>query len=324
MSKPQFRGPTLRTPEDTEKIKPSVEELKQLAQNYFELENIVEVPHAQRYPKEYTIEELPVKSAAESVAMEERNRLGLGDGPIAVLRDVLEDIGLRIFYLSSMLKFSAIYLYDEQVGGCIAVNADHSEERKRWSLAHEYGHFLVHRQRPSAYTDDNYQRKPESERFADNFAFYFLMPTSSLTRRVNDIRRAKKGVSTGDLCTLAYRYGVSVPAMSSRLEEMQLLPIGTWDRLKENGFKVQEALKKLGLGPLSTSGGKLPIRYQHLAFDAFDKGLITEKLFADFLEVSRLEARFAAREVLGETTESILEPDSALGMNELPRVVEDK
>lgn len=311
MSTPQFRGPTLRTPEDTEKIAPYVEQLKHLAQSYFELEEKIDA-RIQKYPNEYDVEGLPVNSAAESVAMEERNRLGLGDGPIPILREVLEqDVGLKIFYIplpSALSKFSAIYLYDKQVGGCIAVNANHTEERKRLSLAHDYGHFLVHRQKPLVYVEDSYRRKPGSERFADEFAFYFLMPTSSLTRRVNDIRKAKNGVSTGDLCILASRYGVSVPAMAFRLEEMHLLPTGTWDRLKEAGFRVQEAQKKLGLNPIPKSGGKLPARYLYLAFDAFDKGLITEAVFAEFLEVDRLEAR-AVAEILREGTENLFASD---------------
>jgi hypothetical protein len=35
----------------------------------------------------------------------------------------------------------------------------------------------------------------------------------------------------------------------------------------------------------------LPIRYQYLAVDAFDRALITEGQFARFLRVDRLEAR---------------------------------
>ncbi len=316
IAKPQFRGPTLRTPEETEKIAPFIEKLKQLAQNYFELEEKMEASRTQKYPKEYDVEGLPIECAAESVAMEERNRLGLGDGPINILRDVLEqDIGLRVFYLFLPLSsFSAIYLYDEQVGGCIAVNANHPEERRRWSLAHEYGHFLVHRQKPSAYIDDHYRRKPGSERFADDFAFFFLMPTSGLTRRINDIRKAKKGMTIADLCTLASYYGVSVAAMASRLEEMRLLPTGTWDKLKEGGFKVRDAQQKLGLAPIPERADKLPQRYQYLALDAFNKGLITEGMFAKFLEVSRLDARSAA-EVLRERSENAFESNIVFDIN---------
>jgi Zn-dependent peptidase ImmA (M78 family) len=66
-----------------------------------------------------------------------------------MLRDILEQtIGLRIFYLAMPSKYSGLYSYNDQLGGCIAINANHPEERQRWSLAHEYLHFLAHRRKP--------------------------------------------------------------------------------------------------------------------------------------------------------------------------------
>jgi len=307
MYQTQFRGPSLRSQEDTETVEPYVEKLKQLACNYFELEAITHMPFPRRYPPEYEIEGLEAEDAAETVAIEERNRLGLGDGPITkILRDILEqDVGLRIFYIPIQpSRFSAIYLFDDQIGGCIAINSNHPEERRRWSLAHDYGHFLVHRNKPTADIEDNYRRKPGSERFADDFALYFLMPTSGLIRRINDIRRTKNGITLADLCMLAYYYGVSIPAMTSRLEGMKVLPTGTGDELKRGRFKVREAQEKLGLAPIPSRDGELPTRYLFLAFEAFTRGSITEGMFARFLQVDRLEARRAA-EILQQKTEQI-------------------
>lgn len=292
MSQPQFRGPWLKTEEDNKLIGPYVEQLKQLTRDYFELERITETPLVRKYPPEYNTGRLRTSEAAESIASEERIRLGLGDGPIPLLRDILEqDIGLRIFYYQLPPKFSAIYLYDEEVGGCIVVNSHHPEERRRWSLAHDYGHFLTYRQKPTVFIEDGYQRKPESERLADDFATYFLMPTSGVTRRFNDIRRTKEKVTAADLCILANYYGVSVEAMTRRLEDLKLLPTGLWEKLREGGFKVREAQRQLGLGALPARDQKLPTRYQYLAIEAFDRELISEGLLARFLGVDRLEAR---------------------------------
>jgi Zn-dependent peptidase ImmA (M78 family)/DNA-binding XRE family transcriptional regulator len=289
----QFRGSYLRTLEDEAKIAPYIDMLEEFSRNYFELEQIVGAPLVRKYPTEYEIVGLRTQQAAESVAIEERNRLGLGDGPIPILRDILEqDVGLRIFYLPlHPSTFSAMYLYDHQLGGCIAINSLHPEERRRWSLAHDYGHFLVHRYKPILFFEDSYQRLPESKRFAEYFARYFLMPTSGLARRFNDILRTKKKITPADLCTLAHYYGVSVAAITLRLEDMKLLPAGTWDKLRAAGFKVREAQQQLGLGIIPMRDQKLPTRYQYLALDAFDQGLITEGQFARFLDVDRVEAR---------------------------------
>lgn len=289
----QFRGPYVRSEEDTAKIATYIDELEKLCRNYLELEQITGSPLIRKYPLEYEIAGLRTAQAAESVAIEERNRLGLGDGPIPLLRDILEqDVGLRIFYLPLRpTTFSAIYLYTDQLGGCIAMNSLHPEERRRWSLAHDYAHFLVHRYKPIVLVEEGYQRLPESERFADDFALYFLMPTGGLTRRFNDIRRTKGKITPADLCTLAHYYGVSVAAITLRLEDMKLLPTGIWEKLREGGFKVREAQQQLGLGALPARDEQLPIRYQYLAVDAFDRALISEGQFAKFLGVDRLEAR---------------------------------
>jgi Zn-dependent peptidase ImmA (M78 family)/DNA-binding XRE family transcriptional regulator len=302
---PQFRGPYRPSPEDEAKIKESVAKLEELSRNYFELEQITNTPLNYKYPPEYQIGHLPVEQAAEGIASEERNRLGLGDGPIPTLRVILEqDVGLRIFYLPlHPSKFSAIYIFNHEIGSCIAVNIQHPEERRRWSLAHDYAHFLVHRYKPRMFIEDGYQRLPEDERFADHFSLHFLMPTSSLTRRFNQILKNKEKVTPADLCSLAYYYGVSVAALTRRLEEMRLLPTGVWDRLKTRGFKVREAQQQLNLGPIPARDDRLPRRYQYLAIDAFDQGLITEGRLARYLDVDRLEARRIADKLRQHTSD---------------------
>src|SRR3712207_3251112 len=137
-------------------------------------------------------------------------------------------------------KYSEIYSYDEQIGGCMAINLDHYEERRRWSMAHGYLHFLAHRRKPVVDFEGQYQRIPESERLAEAFPKYFLMPTSGLLRRFNDMYRTHSKFTPTNLFTLAHYYGVSIEALIYRLEEMGLLPSGTWDRLRDRGLKVRK------------------------------------------------------------------------------------
>jgi Zn-dependent peptidase ImmA (M78 family) len=56
----------------------------------------------------------------------------------------------------------------------------HPEERHRWSLGHEYSHFLTNRFRPEVSVMFGYERVPASERFAYAFAGAFLMPSNGL------------------------------------------------------------------------------------------------------------------------------------------------
>lgn len=294
----QFRAVYQRSEEQKAEIEPFILHLEELCQNYLELEKIMDAPLPQNYPAEYQVKNMPIKSAAESIAVSERQRLGLGDAPIPKLRDILEqDVGLRIFYLEMPQKYSEVYSYNEQVGGCMAINAKHPEERRRWSMAHGYLHFLAHRQKPEFHYDGQYQRYPVSEQLAETFPKYFLMPTSGLLKRFSDMCRTHGKFTPTNLFTLAHYYGVSVEALIYRLEEMELLPSGTWDKLRDRGLKVRKVQQELGLEAIPQRMDMVPLHYQHLAIEALDQGLITEGRFADFLGVDRLEARRIAEEL---------------------------
>ena len=179
-------------------------------------------------------------------------------------------MGIRVFSIELPSRVAGIFSYTEELGGCIAVNARHPEERRRWSMAHEYGHFLTRRFQSEVSILGMYSRVPAAERFADAFACSMLMPSVGLKRRFNELSRAADGkVTVADISRLAHYYFVSVEAMMLRLEEFRLLPGGTWERLRDRGFKVREAQAQLGLAPRSPSDRLLPLRYQLLAVRAF-------------------------------------------------------
>ena len=302
-----FRSADLRGLADDGPILAAIDRFEGYCRDYLALEDLTASPLAQRYPPPYTIGALSPEQAGESVAQEERNRLGLGDGPLLQLRAMLEqDVGLRIFYmpLEPSGTFAAMYSFTANLGGCIAVNSLHPEERRRWSLAHDYAHFLTERHQPDINVIDKYVRRPDRERFADSFAVAFLMPANGLLRRFNRLRDSKQAITPGDLCLLAHYYAVSVETMTRRLEELRALPSGTWDRLRNGGFKVRAAQRQLGLEKLHAYDDLLPKRYQFLAVYALDQGMISEGEFARFLHVDRLKAREIAA-ILREETDGL-------------------
>ncbi len=312
----QFRAAYQRSEQEEARIDPIIQRLEELCRNYLELEKIVDAPLPRNYPQEYDVTNMPIEAAAESIAIAERQRLGLGDGPIPLLRDILEQsVGIRIFYLKMPAKYSEIYSYDEQLGGCMAINLDHYEERRRWSMAHGYLHFLAHRRKPVVDFEGQYQRIPESERLAEAFPKYFLMPSSGLLRRFNDMYRTHGKFTPTNLFTLAHYYGVSIEALGYRLEGMGLLHSGTLERLRDRGLKVRKVQQELGLEEIEQHTDSVPVHYQHLAIEALDQGLITEGRFADFLGVDRLEARRIA-EALREHSSGIMEETAHLDLRQ--------
>jgi len=269
-------------------------EFQLLCEDYLELERLTGSSLPRRYPPPYPISGPNPESAGEDVAVSERNRLGLGDGPLLNLRELLEnDVGLRVFMMGLTPKISAMFAYTEPLGGCIAVNRKHPSDRRRMSLAHEYGHFLSKRYTPEVAFLGRARRRPDLERFADAFARAFLLPATGLQRRFYELQRSRGGSlpTPADLCTLAHFYFVSVEALALRLEELRLLPVGTWDRLKEAGFKVREAQALLGLEARPEIEELLPVRYRYLAMEAYQRTDLSEGQFARYLRVDRVEAR---------------------------------
>lgn len=287
---PQFRT-TIRDDADGP-LHRVTEQLQRLAERYVELEEMWAAPLARNYPPVNELTGTPPELAGEELATAERNRLGLGDGPVGNLRDRLEtDIGLRIFYIDMPAKVAGLFAYNDTLGGCIAINVHHPHGRQRWTLAHEYAHFLSSRFSPEV-TWLYAKKHPPREVLADSFAKNFLMPSAGLNRRFSELHRQRQGqVTLADVCTLATLYDVSVQALVRRLEDLRRVPVGLWDRLVAEGFRPQEAQRLLGQDEMALPEPQLPLRYELLAFQAYSDGRISEGQFAAYLQTDRVSAR---------------------------------
>lgn len=270
----------------------AVEDLQRLADAVVALEAATGGAGSRRYPPPYDIAGLAPEAAGEQVADDERRRLGLGDGPLPQLREVLEnDVGLLVFAVPLPSRVAALFGYAEPAGGCVAVNARHPHERQRWSLAHEYAHFLTDRYAAEV-TEVAPARAGAAERFADAFAGHFLLPSLGLTRRFAAHRRDRGGRFTaGDLLQLAALYEVSAEAMALRLEQVGVIASGWWRSLRTRGFKVEEARRLVGLQARTADTEVLPTRYRYLAAEAFLDGTLSEGQLAKLLRLDRRAAR---------------------------------
>lgn len=271
----------------------AVQHFQRLCEDYLFLEATNGVSLRRDYPPEYPIMRYRAEQSGQDAATVERNRLGLGDGPISDLRQVLEDeVGLRVFTIPLPSEVAGIFAYNEALGGCIAVNELHPAERRQWSLSHEYSHFLTARHRAHIAPVQPSPRPNVFERCANAFAGAFLMPATGLQRRFNQVAREADGLVTPmEIMRLAIAYQVTFQAMTIRLEKLRHLPKGTWERLVDKGFKVREAQMPTDLQSYEKTGLGLPLRYQLLACRAFEDGEITESHFARLLRTDRLDAR---------------------------------
>ena len=143
------------------------------------------------------------------------------------------------------------------------------------------------------------QRKPENERFADAFAENFLMPKEGVMRRFYDILECNNDVNVGDVCRMSDHYGVSLMAMTLRLESISLIPKGSWDAIKDSGARVKDIREEAGLQESEDpdSVDMFPDRYRILAVQAWTEDLITMGIFAKLLRRSAIEARELAQKL---------------------------
>ena len=218
-----------------------------------------------------------------------------GIKPVIRLRSVLEwDVGLRIFYTGELpANIVGMFAYSSDLGACILINRCHPPERRRMSMLHEYGHLLLStdRYRPGIDYLTLSGRKPANERFAEAFALCFLMPATSVRQRFQAILNASGDFQVADLCRLKHHYFVSLEAMSLRLEQLGLVPRGTWDRLSESGFAPRKAESVLGLPSLPLDDDVVPERYKYLAVYAYERGDLGDTDLASYLRCDVATAR---------------------------------
>jgi Zn-dependent peptidase ImmA (M78 family)/DNA-binding XRE family transcriptional regulator len=285
---------------DEDALIAAIDELQRLAEDYRDLENLLNAPLRNNYPAEVALSpHVDPAGLAESVAQQERQRLGLGDQPVIYLRNTLEwDVGLRIFYWGLPSPIAGMYAYTADLGGCILVNRKHPAERRRVSMLHEYGHLIVDRYKPGIDYLAMTGRKPANERFAESFALSFLMPASSVRQRFHDVVTTTGDFRVADLRRLSHFYYVSVEAMALRLEQLGLIPKGSSQFLKESKFSPREAAGLLGLPPQPVNDFPFPDRYKYLAVAAYERGDIGDSDLAHYLRCDIVDAREIAEATL--------------------------
>lgn len=292
----QFRTAAGKQPEHSE-LQRAAAELQRLSEDYYELECLTGTSLPAHYPPAQEIR--ASAGAAEWLAESERRRLSLGDGPLPHLREVLEsDVGLRIFAIRLPSRVGGLFAFDEDLGACVAMNANQRWERQRWSLAHEYAHFLTRRDRAEiTIVLSEYRRIPASERFADDFARNFLLPTNGVRRRWESATSGSGGATAALLLEHADWWGVSFQAFVLRLEGLRLIRPGTHQSFASRGFAVDEGRAILQLPTREADSRLLPRRYRLLAVTAFAEGSISEERLARLLHEDRLAARTAVAEL---------------------------
>ncbi|MEM8988386.1 MAG: ImmA/IrrE family metallo-endopeptidase [Pseudomonadota bacterium] len=135
--------------------------------------------------------ELHERLSADEKALVRRHQK---QAPVDV-RALAADLGLNVYKDDLGQDVSGVLKRDARDAGpsgwVVLVNTDHNRNRQRFTIAHEIGHFLLHRERAEEegeVTDDYFYRAFSSpiEQEANAFAADLLMPTHLLARAMDD------------------------------------------------------------------------------------------------------------------------------------------
>lgn len=294
---PRFRK--LRQTEDEYTIE-AIRLFNDLIKADVELENILGIQRRHNYPPERGLNEGDVAMLGEAHARELRGWLGLGSGPIADIFSVIEHgLGIRLYQrrLSSRSRVAGLFTYDDNVGACILLNANHPLPRRVQTAAHETGHFYGTRRMPEVLEEDE-KLLSRDERYANSFGRAFLTPADSFGESFRQLKEITGKTTRRLVILLADQYGISRQACVLRLEELGLVKKGTWSWFENNGGITDDhAREVLGGAADRRDAGKadadrlISHRMSLMAHAAWKRELMSEGQLSELLKISRLQLR---------------------------------
>jgi len=158
-----------------------------------------------------------VRYSTEAIRREAQRLLdaaGVTRAPVS-LRDVVSYLNLSLVERRREPFGSEAALVPVGDGHAIELRGRSGERRLRFTIAHEIGHFLLHREQAVAERGGaTNQASARREREADEFAAELLMP--------DDLVRQAVLEDGADVRRLADRFDVSTQAMSLRLRHLGL------------------------------------------------------------------------------------------------------
>lgn len=313
------RSLSFRATQDlTKKDKEKIPLLKEVGNKYCDIEEVLN-KRSETILRKYDVKEIDFEKI-RNIALEERKIFGFDDQePILDLFELLTSYSLKVLKPILEFKIHGIFLALNGDSYLIIVNNDNSPAIRNFTLAHEYGHYLFHREKSFNQVSINLEKPDlleDKEKIANIFAIEFLMPVRSFkTLKISD----------ETIALYMHNYKVSRQALIYRLAKLNYLNV----REKEyflNDFKPIPALKKLGIDSpevewyrKSNRNKKKPIvdrearkkinverllsdKYKTDVIEAYERGLITYNKLADYLfkEEGELKKVVKKKEIANE------------------------
>lgn len=222
----------------------------------------------------------------EWLARQERRRLGQGHRPVRSMVDLLEGQGVKLFLRHlGRGSLAGCYLYADALGPCVAINADDPPARRRYTMAHEYAHFLADRAEEASHVCDPTRRAELREMRANAFAAAFLLPEGGVREYLHEQRPPDGRVRPEHVVGLMHQFGVSSEAVTWRLLNLGVISRAERDELAS----VPTGALAGALGHEEAPGADepAPSRLRAIAVEAWRHELISTAKLAELLGLTR-------------------------------------
>ena len=165
----------------------------------------------------------------EQEAQKILDKYGLKSAPID-MATVAGYLDLKVITFEFEGGVSGVLLIEREKQSIIGINPNDGRQRRRFSAAHEIGHYVLHRDNKSMFSD-NYQvmfrsdnEKSVEETEANVFAAALLMPCKLVEAEFKKLAHSEDYKSDDELIkALAKKFDVSPTSMSYRLINLNLL-----------------------------------------------------------------------------------------------------
>ncbi|MDR2274371.1 MAG: ImmA/IrrE family metallo-endopeptidase [Sphingobacterium sp.] len=133
------------------------------------------------------------------------------DSPVRNIYSLLESHGIICYELDAHDKFDGVSFVTDLGTPIVIINRNIPNDRKRFTIAHELGHLLMHNE--SNFPISGYR---DREKEANDFASEFLMPESG-------IKNSLYGLKMGDLSSLKQYWLTSMSSIIRRARDLNCI-----------------------------------------------------------------------------------------------------
>lgn len=255
------------------------EQATEFFERYLEIEEIMgieEPPFEKEDFSSLAKDELP--EAIENLAMDLREKWGLGSNPIANVHTTLEQRGIKVRLLPNADGFDGLAGFaklGDRMVPTIAVSNEYMDRdlpRLRFTLLHELGHLVM--------TLPESLEHKEKESCCHRFAGAFLFPKCSVHAIIGEKR---KKILIAELKQIKSDWGISIAALMRRARDLEIISPGTY-----KGFCIwNNSTSGFGkIEPQTWIGSERSDRFEQLVFRAFAESQISVSKAADLLDIS--------------------------------------